>query len=414
MKILSLVESYLPVKCGMSEVVSRLSSTWIESGHEVHVATGKIESRDLSNYNVEIHEFNIEGNMVNQYHDTSEEEKRRYKDLLKRDDWDIICVFAAQQWSCDLFLEIIDDIKCKKVFIPTGFSGLFLKEYQGYFKKMETWLDKFDMNVYLSETYRDFVFSKKFTSKTMIIPNGALLKEFDIKVDRETVLKELNIPLDHKVILLVGGHTGMKGHAEFYKMMKKLKIEKATGIIIGNFFNENKKMTFRKPFALLRKIKFYILTWPFYLHKKQCPMVCWKEIEKGNTRVRNLSLSRKQTIDVFHASDLFILPSKIECSPIVLFEAAASSTPFLVTDVGNSREILSWFDNTGEILPGRIDKLGFTHVNISKSVKVLDKWLRKDNLPDLGLKAQNIWKENYTWEILGNKYLNLFKEILNE
>ena len=51
---------------------------------------------------------------------------------------------------------------------------------------------------------------------------------------------------------------------------------------------------------------------------------------------------QREVVEAFFAADLFLFPSLIECSPLVLFEAAAAGTPFIATDVGNSREIAEW------------------------------------------------------------------------
>jgi glycosyltransferase involved in cell wall biosynthesis len=75
-----------------------------------------------------------------------------------------------------------------------------------------------------------------------------------------------------------------------------------------------------------------------------------REVGLYRKNVRFAGFSRSDVIQAFHHADLFLFPSHIECSPIVLFEAMASKTPFLITDVGNAREILSW-TNGGDILP---------------------------------------------------------------
>ena len=68
-------------------------------------------------------------------------------------------------------------------------------------------------------------------------------------------------------------------------------------------------------------------------------------------------MDRVLTVNAFKQANLFLFPSLIECSPIVLFEAMASSTPFLVSDVGNSKEIVKWTGG-GELLPTTVDRYG--------------------------------------------------------
>jgi glycogen synthase len=48
MKILHLVESYLPARNGMQEVVTQLSTRLVEKGHQVTVVTSYDERRILN------------------------------------------------------------------------------------------------------------------------------------------------------------------------------------------------------------------------------------------------------------------------------------------------------------------------------------------------------------------------------
>lgn len=82
-------------------------------------------------------------------------------------------------------------------------------------------------------------------------------------------------------------------------------------------------------------------------------------------------LSREDTVAAYKQSNLFLFPSNIECSPIVLFECAASKLPFLSTDVGNSIEIATWTKG-GEIMPTIKTDDGFSKVNINEGAKMLN------------------------------------------
>ena len=52
-----------------------------------------------------------------------------------------------------------DKIRGKKVFVPTGFSGFYLPNIK-IFRIDETLDDANDMNVFLSEDYRDINFAR--------------------------------------------------------------------------------------------------------------------------------------------------------------------------------------------------------------------------------------------------------------
>ena len=84
---------------------------------------------------------------------------------------------------------------------------------------------------------------------------------------------------------------------------------------------------------------------------------------KGNhKKIFLTSLDRKELINTYKQADIFLFPSNIECSPVVIFEAMASKTPFLVSNVGNANEIVN-ISNAGYILPSKIDKNGYAKIN---------------------------------------------------
>ena len=163
----------------------------------------------------------------------------------------------------------------------------------------------------------------------MLIPNGAGADEFEQKTD-VSIRDRLKIPKNHFLILHVGSHTGAKGHKEAIQMLKKSKIKHATFLIVANSFggggctlncNLAEKIHLFNPFSKV-----------------------------SDKNIMIISLSREETVAAYHDADLFLFPSNIECSPLVLFEAMASKTPFLTTDVGNAKEIIEW-TNGGELLP---------------------------------------------------------------
>jgi len=132
MRILHTVEFYDPSVGGMQEVVKQLSERLVTLGHDVTVATTKLPNRKSLEFNgVRIVEFAISGSLVRGLSG----EVERYKKFLVESKFDVVTNFAAQQWATDLALGVLDKIKAKKVFVPTGFSGFYLPEYQDYFEK---------------------------------------------------------------------------------------------------------------------------------------------------------------------------------------------------------------------------------------------------------------------------------------
>jgi glycosyltransferase involved in cell wall biosynthesis len=357
----------------------------------VTVATTDLPERNFKVYNgVKIEEFNIWGSEVTGFSG----EVESYKQFLLESNFDIIMNYGAQQWATDLMLPILDKISAKKVIVPCGFSGLYLSKYGKYFEKMKSLLRQYDSCVYLSNNYRDINFARKYgaAENCIIIPNGAALDEFELKPNIE-IRAALNIPKDHFLIMHVGSHTGMKGHKEAIKIFKKAKIKHSTFLIVANSFGGGcirrcllaEKLYKYSPFSKLSDKKIVITF-----------------------------LTREETVAAYHEADLFLFPSNVECSPIVLFEAIASKTPFLVTDVGNSKEIIEW-TNGGELLPTLKRANGFVKADVNKSVKTLENiYNDKGKRQFLSVNGYNSWKNSFTWELIAKRYEALYLKLIDD
>ena len=139
MKILHTTEFYAPAVGGMQEVVRQLSERLARSGHEVTVATTFLPERNGTVLaGVNLASFRIRGNWATGC--TGETE--RYREFLLRSDFDIVTNFAAQQWTTDLALDILAQIRAKKVFVPTGFSKLDVPRYHEYYRLMPGWMNQ--------------------------------------------------------------------------------------------------------------------------------------------------------------------------------------------------------------------------------------------------------------------------------
>lgn len=391
MKILHTVESYLPMQHGMQEVVKQLSEKLTKYGHDVTIATSFCEERnfDILN-NVKIVQFRISGNAVKGYNAT-DDEIDRYKNFIKNSEFDVIVNFAAQQWATDLTLDLLENIDSVKILVPTGFSFLHKNRYCEYYEKMKTWLKLYDMNVFLSNNYQDINFAKDAGVKdTILIPNGADENEFE-NVDYSDICSKYDIKNDNFLILLVGSHTGIKGHKEAIRIFKKANIKNATLVIIGKKVSEKCTKNCKNQSKLIKYNPFHFIK---------------------NKKLLLLNIERHETVKLFKRADLFLFPSNLECSPIVLFEAMASKTPFLVSDCGNSKEIISW-SKSGVMLPTSKKEKGFVKVDIKKSAKILEDIVKNgEKRKELSENGYNSWKENFTWEKIARNYENLYLTLL--
>jgi len=397
----------------MPEVVRQLSERIAGFGHEVTVATSKNCSRDSLLINgVKIKEFDVSGNYVKGYSGEIE----NYKNFIAGSQFDILVNFAAQQWSADLAFDLLPSLKCKKVFVPTGFSGLKNQEFGPYFEKMKTWMRYYDMNVFLSNNYQDIDFARKHgIDKIELIPNGADEREFNSSKIID-IRKKLNIGKNDFLIFHVGSHTGFKGHREAIEIFKRSKIKNAVLLIVGNSCNF-------KNMRLISKLKkaFYWLIDKYYYDG--CYDNCLKKEFFFNNSISGLrsgkkilvrQLTREDTIAAYKEADLFLFPSNIECSPIVLFECMASKTPFLATTAGNSAEIAEW-SKSGVILPTITDETqaGYVKADIEKSSEMLENLYTDSELRnEMAENGYKIWKEKFTWEIIARNYEKLYLKLL--
>lgn len=387
MKILHTVEFYHPSVGGMQEVVRQISERLVKRGHEVTVATSALVlRREQVRNGVRIEEFAIRGNMVRGM--TGEVE--RYTRFLLENEFDIVTNFAAQQWATDIALPLLKKIRGKKVFVPTGFSGLGSASYADYFERMKEWMRDYDMNVFLSDDHRDVNFARENgIERRMLIPNGAAQDEF-LEEGLPDIRGILGIPRDHFLIVHVGSHTGVKGHAEAIKIFSRANIRHATFVLVADHrFRGCGPICPLK--ALVDPIK--------------------RTFEGKDKRIIVTPLGRPETVAAYREADLFLFPSNIECSPIVLFESLAGQTAFLSTDVGNAREIVKW-SGGGEILPTSIDRKGYSHADIESSARMLEALhadvSRRNGLAQKGYAA---WQERFTWEKIAGDYADMYAMI---
>jgi glycosyltransferase involved in cell wall biosynthesis len=392
MKILHTVEFYNPSVGGAQEVVKQLSEHLVTMGHEVTVATTKIPERKRKTINgVKIVDFDIAGNEVRGY---SGKDIKKYQQFLINSKFDVIMNYAAQQWTTDLMFRVLDQIKAKKILVPCGFSGLYDPGHRTYFEKLPVVLRKYNATIYLSHDYRDIAFARKHKLRNIIvIPNGADEREFaEVNTENSALFKKRwGIKDTDKLIISVGNHTGLKGHAESIKAFQKSKLKNSTLLIIGD------------------------TNWGGGCYRK-CLRSAWiynniiSKVVRSHNRIEVINLNRRDTITAFQTADLFLFLSNIECSPLVLFESAAAGVPFVASSAGNSKEIVGW-TKSGLIAKSKTDKNGATSADIFHATKLMEKVLDDQNLCErMSKSGKTAWKSKFTWEKIAKEYEKTYEK----
>lgn len=420
MQILIGTDYYFPSVGGQQIVLKEISERLSHIGHSVSIATSRMtERRHLEYNNVKIKEFDISGSYVHGLKGNIEE----YQNFVLNSNFDVIMIKAAQGWTIDALIPVLDKIKKRKIFIPCGFSALYDKYYDEYYKLMPDVLKQFDHLIFYASNYRDINFAKeqKLTNFS-IIPNGASETEFTVK--KEINFRErLGISENEKIILTVGSFTGGKGHYELAQAFQIANLSHPTTLILnGNQPSIIPNLKLKKrlkdyskmgPRSLLRRIMKDLQSYSGL--RKKTDNRNWIDIAKEingqdpNKKILITNLSRKDVIQAFLNSDLFVFASNVEYSPLVLFESAAAGLPFITVPVGNSEEIIEWTQG-GVLCPATINKRGRTVVDPSVLAKEIEKLMEDPNKREkLGKNGKKNWQERFTWEKITLEYEKILK-----
>jgi len=422
MRILIGTDYYYPSVGGLQIVLKEIAERLVNRGHKVTVVTSKMPTRQRNIHKgVNIKEFDIKGSYVHGLHGKVKD----YQNYVMNGDFDVILIKAAQGWTIDALIPILNKINTRKVFIPCGFSALFNPLYSEYYKIMPEILSQFDHLIFYASDYRDTNFARQHNINNFsIIPNGA--SEIEFSVQRESSFRErLNIEDNSFVILTVGTFTGGKGHYELAQAFHLANFNQpATLILNGN------QATIIPKLKTAVFIKHYLKMGPRLMLKriyrdfllaigiiKKPKIHDWTNIaravnsEKSNKQIIIANLEREDVIQAFLNSDLFVFASNIEYSPLVLFESAAAGLPFITVPVGNSEEIIKWTEG-GVLCPAPVNIKGRTNVNPQV---LADEIMKLANDPEkrnqLGNEGKNNWRRSLTWEKITLKYEKVLKGI---
>jgi glycosyltransferase involved in cell wall biosynthesis len=328
-RVLLCCEQYYPSVGGVQEVMRQIAERLALRNLEVVVATGIHPQRpdDVMMNGVQVVSFAITGNRVKGMAGPVAD----YQQFLKDGHFDAVLIKAAQQWTFDAAVDVVDQLSARKVFIPCGFSGLADASYADYFDQMPTWLRQFDALIFYSDTYQDIEFARKHgLSALHLIPNGVDEREF-LDAGDQSIRTEIGIAPGDDLLLSVGSMIMAKGHWEALEAFGRARLERPTTLVLnGNLPRDGSA-------ALLKRAVKHALSgrWPL-------SMLAARINRQPGKRVLLTDLPRIRLLQLFKAADLFVFASHVEYSPLVLFEAAASGTPFIASNAGNSKEIATW------------------------------------------------------------------------
>ncbi len=339
-----------------------------------------------SDEGVQIVEFGVSGNAVRGMKGEVEE----YQRFLREANFDVVMTYAAQQWTTDAMLPVIRGVRGARVLAPCGFSGLRNRNYRDYFANLPLALREFDGLITHSKTYQDALFIQQNDIQFTVIPNGADEREFAVPSSRApSFRRKFGISEQTPMVLVVGSHTGLKGHsAAISAFMRSKAAAGATLVIIGN--------------SPLRTNCLPICRAHTAFHR-------WRHADRN---VVLCNPSRELVVSAFTEADVLVMSSMVECSPLVLFEACAAGLPFIAADVGNSREIAEWTGGGRVVTAGRSVR-GLFFVSTRQLADEIDRVLSdnelRQRLADSGRKA---WLDRFTWDRITSSYEDLYADLV--
>jgi glycosyltransferase involved in cell wall biosynthesis len=388
-RILHTVEFYAPSVGGAQEVVRQLSVRLAARGHDVTVATTRLPERTTDMIDgVRIAGFDVRGNAVRGI----DGEVALYREFAAGGEWDVVMSYAAEQWATDALLPIVHGLPGARVLAPCGFSRLDSPEYAGFYTALPAQMAAYDALVFHSTTYQDVAFARQHGLQNIeVISNGADEREFDLDPDeiagrRARFRAKYRIAPDEPLLLTVGGHTGHKGHALVLAALTRLRVP-ATLALVGN-----------QPLGI------------------GCGPSCRVRaaganlVGRGRRRALLLDPPRDEVIDAYFASDLFVFGSEFECSPLVLFEAAAAGLPFLTVPAGNGAEIAEWTGGGAVVhAPLREGLVKGEPVALAEATRAL--LGDPDRRAAMSAAARAAWRERYSWDRITDRYEALYERV---
>jgi L-malate glycosyltransferase len=381
LRILHCVEFYHPSPGGAQAVVRHVSRELVRRGHEVTVATTRLSHRREGELDgARIEEFDVSGTAATGL--TGEVE--RYRRFATEGDFDVLMTYAAQQWTTDALLPALERIPYGKVLAPCGFSGLEDPSFASYFSELPERLARFDELIFHSGTYQDIEFARRAGLENLnVVPNGAGREEFERPA---TDFRDRHgIDPDEPLMLTVGPHNWRKGHALAIQGFGRAEVGGGTLVVIGN-----------RPL------------------RAGCQWDCRRRAlttrvgSGGRKRVRILDVGREEVLAAYRAADLFVFGSQVECSPLVLFEAVASGTPFVSTAAGNAEEIAEWTGG-GVVVPS-VRKDGLVSAAPDAFAAEIGRlWGDQGERSRLAANGRSRWLEEFTWDQIAERYEEVYE-----
>lgn len=359
--------NYFHPSIGGAEIVVKTIADYIAKHHEVSVFTRRLsKKRDLRDFSYPIYEYRV-GDIVG------------FENKIKDIKPDLVFVYSD---VFDFFRTIITKRQSYQVIIALCGAN-WLLAHRNYINILYRNMQNIKAIICHSERERDYrICSTEFIKdKTIVIPNGIWLEEFD----NNTKTKQDLAPdiADKHWLVNVSNFFPGKGQehlADIFLQMPEMDQIAYVQISSDIDFNIGEVLEGRWKLAI-RKLK-----------------------KKGMKVKLMKNIPREDVIGFLKQSNVFTFSSEKEVAPLVLLESMASSLPWVATNIGNSEDLKGGFcvhsikDSRFHSVFDKRTKLRFQEA-VSKML----------NTPSLGIEGREQIEKELTWDKILPQYLSLIE-----
>ncbi len=287
--------------------------------------------------------------------------------LIKKENIDFDIIHAHFTWpSAYIAARLKENYETPMVVTVHEDSGWLSEELKDCHPRIRFAWESADALIRVNK--KDVPKLRAYNEHTYAIPNG-YSPNFQPK-DKLQCRKELNLPLDKKTIFSIGSLIERKGFNFLIDAMKMV-----------NEYNKDVMCYICGAGPLKNTLQKQIQN----LQLTDC--------------VKLVGYVPEDLLPVWmNASDLFVLPSLNEGNPVVMFECLGCGKPFVGTDVGGVREIVTSEDYGLLVRPGNVQDLA------EKLLIALDR--------DWDNKKIVAYARQYSWENIAGRVVRIYNELL--
>lgn len=330
MKILFVLENYVPIVSGVPVVAKYLAEGLAKRGCNVSIVTQRPEGTKAEEL--------IDGVMVNRYDIHRNKlyvysgEVNEYVDFVINNGADILVLECSECFTTDLLLPYLKDFKGKVLFHSHGMSGFTAKffafrdslkhtlgttynwinaklYFNVWFKKAFKYIDAF---MCLSEVDSGIDYVRKFAKKVYILDNACNAMFFRDDIPSGAIHKYCELENEHYLISCAN-----------YSVVKNQKE------MIRQFYQSDSSRSYSLACIGSQDNSYY----------RECLKLVEKlEVKYGHRDVYLLhGVERNDIPSILRDASIYLTTSDFEQYSISIIEAMSQGVPFISTNVGNAK-----------------------------------------------------------------------------